>query len=54
MVPLQLKGSLSNKSPVSLALIQNRCLGSPANYCFPYYFPESYRLHLQMNPLLLS
>ena len=31
-----------------------RCIGSPLNYCFPYYFPRSFAFHLQKSPNLFN
>lgn len=33
---------------------KNRCSGSPSNYCFPYYFPNTFRKMMASNPALVS
>ena len=54
--PLQLSGSISNRQSAEPqeAALQNRCVGNPQNYCFPYYFPLSFQLALQQNPHFLQ
>lgn len=57
MPSLQLGQALSNKTPLDALQSDScevRCMGSPSNYCFPYYFPNSYTTALKQNPALLA
>ena len=50
--------TLSNPTEVKRESLNSqatcRCLGSPMNYCFLYYYPNTYRQALQQNPNLAN
>ena len=59
MAPLQLNGhstSISNlnRPEEQSQVVKNRCVGSPINYCFAYYFSQSFRHRCQTEPSFLN